>query len=168
MKVIESEAIYLPQEGGVEGMYKQIERCARTCYKSEDKITEGSAKDFVDRMIKSHHLAMLEQGTVYLVRENNRKGVQDWVSFYSNNPYSVVSPILSGVSGKVKFYCITTNMRVLVENNRLSDLKYAEGSSSYHAKRYTFKFTTDRGVMAELTRHRVFSFAVESTRQWRH
>ena len=45
---------------------KIIEQAGRVCYKSEDKITEDSAKEFVDRMIKSGHGAMLEHGTVYL------------------------------------------------------------------------------------------------------
>ena len=57
-------------------VYKQIELAGRTCYKSEDKITEDSAKEFVDRMIKSGHGAMLEHGTVYLSRqENNILGI---------------------------------------------------------------------------------------------
>ena len=62
MKLIETAAVYIPQED----LYKQIELAGRTCYKSEDKITEDSAKAFVDRMIKSGHTAMLEHGTVYL------------------------------------------------------------------------------------------------------
>ena len=54
------------QSSGLEGIYKQIEKAGRVCYKSEDKITEDSAKPFVDRMVKSGHGAMLEHGTVYL------------------------------------------------------------------------------------------------------
>lgn len=43
-----------------DAMYKQIERCARVCYKSEDKITEDSAPKMVKNLIKREHLAMLE------------------------------------------------------------------------------------------------------------
>ena len=50
----------------INSVYRQIEIAGRTCYKSEDKITETSAKEFVDRMVKSGHGAMLEHGTVYL------------------------------------------------------------------------------------------------------
>ena len=39
---------------------KQIEHAGRTCYKSEDKITESSAGEFCGRMKKSGHHAMLE------------------------------------------------------------------------------------------------------------
>lgn len=66
MKLIESKAEYIPQEEGFEGIYKIIELAGRTAYHSQDKITPDSAKDFVDRMIKSHHGAALEHGTVYL------------------------------------------------------------------------------------------------------
>ena len=66
MHLIESSVIIIPQDSGLEGMYKQCELAGRTAYKSEDRITEGSAKKFVDAMIRSNHGAVLEHGTVYL------------------------------------------------------------------------------------------------------
>ena len=39
-----------------------IERAGRTCYKSEDKISEESAPKFVRQLIKRGHEAMLEHG----------------------------------------------------------------------------------------------------------
>lgn len=42
---------------------KQIEIAGRTCYKSEDKITADSAREFVRRMRKSGHHAMLEHAS---------------------------------------------------------------------------------------------------------
>lgn len=71
---------------------EKIERVARVCYKSEDKITEGSAEKMVRALIKRGHEAMLEH--------------------YS---FSVL-------------------------------------------------FTCDRGVSHEIVRHRIASFAQESTR----
>lgn len=59
-------SIYEHRNALIDAMYRHIEHCGRTCYKSEDKITEDSAKGFVDRMIASKHYAMLEHGTVYL------------------------------------------------------------------------------------------------------
>ena len=56
----------IPQEPELLGVYKAIESAGRICYKSSDKITEDSAKPFIDRMIKSGHGAMLEFGTIYL------------------------------------------------------------------------------------------------------
>lgn len=66
MKLINSSVIVKEQESGIDGVYKQIEWAGRHCYKSLDKITENSAKEFVDRMIKLGHGAMLEHGTIYL------------------------------------------------------------------------------------------------------
>ena len=64
MKLIESSVQIIEEKEP----YKMIELSGRTCYKSEYKITENSAKEFVERMIKLGHGAMLEHGTVYLTR----------------------------------------------------------------------------------------------------
>ena len=147
-------------------MYKQIELCGRTCYKSEDKITEDSAKGFVDRMIKSNHTAMLEHGTVYLQIPGNmlKYLLTHPVEDYDKNPYSKYKEIFTGFPVSTCEIYVTTNLRVLVDNGWLDDLKYICEPTEYHAKRYTMKFITDRGVSHELVRHRVFSFAQESTR----
>lgn len=71
---------------------QKIEQVARTCYKSEGKIQEGSAAKLVAALIKSGHEAMLEHASV------------------------------------------------------------------------TVKFVVDRGISHELVRHRLASFAQESTR----
>ena len=71
---------------------EKIEKVARTCYKSEEKIQEGSAAKMVASLIKSGHEAMLEHASV------------------------------------------------------------------------TVKFVVDRGISHELVRHRLASFAQESTR----
>ena len=159
MKLIESKVEVIEQQPGLDGVYKQIELAGRTCYKSEDKITEDSAKSFVDRMIKSKHGAMLEHGTVYLeiAEEDDDAGA---VIFFENNKYSK-SVYHEGLG----YYYITTNMRVLVENDRLDLLRrYHCEPTKYHEKRITARFTCDRGVSHEIVRHRVMSFAMESTR----
>ena len=147
------------QSAGLEGVYKQIEKVSRVCYKSEDKITEDSAKPFVDRMIKSGHGAMLEHGTVYLKITYKNTDFTTLCMFYGKNKYSVLNH-----SEDNKIYYITTNYRVLVENNHLRDLKYLCEPSEYHERRVTVHFTADAGVMREFFRHRVFSMAQESTR----
>lgn len=73
-------------------MVEHIEVVARTCYKSEDKITQGSYKDFVRRIIDRGHEAMIEHSS------------------------------------------------------------------------FSVRFIVDRGVSHELVRHRIASFAQESTR----
>lgn len=169
MKLIESKVEYLPQDKDLEGVYKQIEKCGRVSYKSEDKITEDSAEPFVDRMIKSKHFATLEHGTMYL--KWGAPGIYDKVKGhtvydYVHNPYSKSRECLTKESllrGSVE-YKITTNYRVLVENNWLDDLRYLCSPTEYHEKRYTFKFTCSRAIANELIRHRAFSFMQESQR----
>ena len=168
MKLIKPSFEIWNQPAGLEGVYKQIERVGRVCYKSEDKITEDSAKPFVDRMIKSGHGAMLEHGTVYLkvfnVIENS-----ELIDKYKSNKYSVVKEgtEVYNCHGDILYgscKCITTNYRVLVENGWLDDLKYICEPTEYHEKRITVHFVCDRGVSHEFVRHRVMSFAQESTR----
>lgn len=149
---------------------EQIERAGRICYKSEDKIAEGTAEVFVDRMKANKHYAMLEHGTIYLKNqcEVNTDHYQDFVNFvekYKRNPYSKVVYIESG-EGLFKnvFAYITTNLRVLVENGWEDDRKYEVNITPNHYRRITVHFTLDMGVGREFTRHRVFSFAQESTR----
>ena len=90
MKIINASTEILTPITGDE--LRQIEYAGRTCYKSEDKITDDSAKKFVENLIKRGHEAMLEHSSL-----------------------------------SVKFIC-------------------------------------DRGVSHELVRHRLASFARESTR----
>lgn len=164
MNLIHQDCSLILQEEGLEGIYKQIEAVGRTCYKSEDKITEGSAKPFVDRMISSQHLAMLEHGTVYLAMPMETilpLEANGWGK-YARNPYSKGFKVCE-VNGE-RMIAVTTNLRVLVENDWLDDLKYLCEPTEFHERRITIKFTCNRQVSHEFVRHRVMSFAQESTR----
>ena len=142
----------------IDTVYRQIEIAGRHCYKSLDKITENSAKEFVDRMIKSGHGAMLEHGTVYLTIPTKNCNSEK----YKRNHYSAVNIVsVDGINGRT---FVTTNYRVLVENEWLDDLKYICEPTVFHEKRISVRWTCDRGVSHEFVRHRVFSFAQESTR----
>lgn len=164
MRLINPSFEILEQEEGLEGIYKQIEKVGRTCYKSEDKIAEGTAKPFVDRMIKSGHGAMLEHGTLYFKIPCNidvAANFLDETSTWTKCKHIVCS--------EGNWWAITTNLRVMVEHfapEYIEELieKYLCEPTEYHEKRITVKFTCDRGVSHEFVRHRVFSFAQESTR----
>lgn len=165
MKLIESSVQIIEEKDP----YKMIELAGRTCYKSEDKITENSAKEFVDRMIKLGHGAMLEHGTIYLTID----GEDPNLSKIQSNPHTKVNLVPyevlteSNYTISYKAY-ITTNLRVLVENNLKELLCYQVEPTEHHEKRITAKFICDRGVSHEFVRHRVFSFAQESTRYCDH
>jgi len=72
MKLIEQsyEILSIP-----ENALQEIERAARTCYKSEDKITDGSAEKLVKRLIEKGHHAMIELGGVLKVKFITNRGV---------------------------------------------------------------------------------------------
>jgi thymidylate synthase (FAD) len=157
MKLIKPSFEIIEQTPGIQGIKKQIELAGRTCYKSEDKITDTSCEEFVNRMVNSGHGAMLEHGTVYLKFPNDTYEAIDLMASYDDNKYSKVNY-------DTEYFYITTNYRVLVENNWLDDLQYQCEPTEYHEKRITVKFICDRGVSHEFVRHRTMSFAQESTR----
>lgn len=165
MKLIKPSFEILEQKPGLDGLLQHIERCGRTCYKSEDKITEDSAEKFVGMLVKRGHTAMVEHGTVYL---KIPYGIMYDTGYFSNeaiatkyidNPYSIVQN-----SQIYDYWCITTNYRVLLQNGWLDDLQYLCEPTEYHVRRITVRFICDMGVAREFCRHRVFSFAQESTR----
>ena len=91
MKIVNAKYEILTDINGEE-ILKNVERAARTCYDSADKISDGTARNMVRTLILSHHDAMLEHEHI------------------------------------------------------------------------TVRFVVDRGVSHELVRHRMASFAQESTR----
>lgn len=166
MRLIKPKVEIINQKPGVEGLFKHMELCARTCYKSEDKITEDSARKFIDNVIVARgHTAMLEHGTVYL---KIPYGIMYDTGYFSNeaiatkyidNPYSIVQN-----SQIYDYWCVTSNYRALLQNGWLDDLQYLCEPTEYHVRRITVRFICDMGVAREFCRHRVFSFAQESTR----
>lgn len=143
MKLIKPSFLIKEQELRLIGIYRQIEYAGRICYKSSDKITEDSAKPFVDRMVKNGHGAMLEHGTVYLKLSPSEIHIYHK---YRDNPYTNVNVVNSGDSYPVPTYYISTNYRVLVEHGWLDDLKYLCEPTEHHEKRVTVHFVCDRGV----------------------
>jgi len=157
MRLIKPSVEIIEQGSGLEGIYKQIEQAGRNCYQSSHLIKEGSAKPFVDRMIESGHHAMLEHGTVYLLFANTGDDSM-YYQQYAENPYSKARYDSLG------YVYVTTNLRVLVENEWMDDLKYVCDPTPIHERRVTARFTTQIAITREFNRHRVNSIAEESTR----
>ena len=153
MKINQPSFEIWEQQPGVDGVYRQVERCGRVCYKSENHQTADSARPFVERMIASKHTAMLEHATVYLTLDEH----DDRVAFYRQNRFTHVNM----VNGKAY---VTTNLRVLVENDRMDDLKELCEPTAHHERRVTVHFTTQVAITREFNRHRVNSMAEQSTR----
>ena len=162
MKLIQQSAELWEQPEGEIGIYKQVERAARVCYKSENKVTEDSYKRFINMLNTNGHQSPLEHGTVYLkypfVNHND-----PLVKFYLENPYSRVNMVYKFNESEKCAY-ITTNYRVLKEAECEGDLKYLCEPTEYHEKRISVHITTSRSISHELVRHRAFSFSQESQR----
>lgn len=165
MKLIEPSVEILSQEIGLLGVYKQIEKAGKVCYQSTHSISEDSATPFVRRLIESRHYAPLEHGTVYLTipdyKTSGREEFYALVDFFNKNPYSI--SYIDEHDGD-KYLYITTNYRVLLENQMHGLLEFITEPSEYHSARVTARFICDRGVSHEFVRHRKFSFCMESTR----
>ena len=129
------------------------------------------------------HGSVLEHGTVYLYLETRPDNVfskfeypsahftagYNWSDVvghirakYKSNKFSKVNTAWLGKEIRGTF--ITTNLRVIYENDWLEDLQFICNPSGYHIKRVTVSFTTNIGVTREFNRHRVNSIAEESTR----
>ena len=151
MRLIKPSIENLVQGPGIQGVYDMIEYCGKTSYKSTFKGGE-TAKEFVSARVNEEHFAVLEFGTIYLKVPpvlNHLKYVQ--------NPYSKVNKY-------DRFYYVTTNYRVIIENSWEKDLQWLCEPTEYHPKRYTVKIITDKGISHELVRHRTMSFCQESSR----
>ena len=162
-----------------------IEKAGRTCYKSEDKITDSSAEGFVKRLISAGHLAMVEHSN-FVVRTLNVNVVGcgaslvekagKYLSIAYDEEYTYIGGNLtawaqlaarSAYQSKellAPFHIVYAKMFGLHAGweNHWQVCPHDEIPEALH--RYSVKFICDRGVSHELVRHRPCSFAQESTR----
>lgn len=154
-------------------IWSHIAKCARVCYQSEPRNNGETDEEFVKRVIlRNHsleeigesrelqlklHLSCLEHGTVYLEIPWEEDTLTA-ISFFENNIYSKHNCAANA------HYHITTNMRVIIENNLMDVLHYITKPNVFHYLRTTFNIITDIGVARELARHRTHSISEESTR----
>ncbi len=170
MKIIHPSVEYWSQANTLDGIWEHAARCARVCYQSAHTKEDESAKDFLLRTIakngfkkdKSSHMSVLEHATVYLVVNIQNPFYPHMCYKYKDNHYSKTCNLI--INDTIEGICITTNLRVIIENDWLDDLKFIANDISNHVKRYTFSFITNLGVSRELNRHRCHSISEESTR----
>lgn len=159
MKIEPQQVDITPQlDFSIDGCKKHIENCTRVCYQSYDKKTDDSYLKFYDMLIKRGHLAPLEHATIYLTLD-----LENYlIAFFKKN---VFSKVRKGVEEERNYCYVTTNMRVLVENDILEKCKeYICEPTVNHFQRFTFRIITNRAIQDEIVRHRNLSFCVESTR----
>jgi len=73
MKVIEQHWQWVIQPP--KDILQIMEKCARTCYKSEEKITDSSAEKLIRNLIKKGHEAMIEFGVDPVIKITTNRGV---------------------------------------------------------------------------------------------
>ena len=72
MRLIKPKAELLLQQPGLEGVYKQIELAGRTCYKSEDKITDEETKNVIpDKDLIDLVNKLMRNSQFYLLLKNH-------------------------------------------------------------------------------------------------
>ena len=71
MKIIEPYFEFIDEPDAL----KKIELCGRVCYKSENKITDGSAEMFVKNLIKRGHESVLEHAVFIITCDDTSAGI---------------------------------------------------------------------------------------------
>jgi len=73
MKVVKAGYIILTPKEQLINQSKMIEKAGRTCYKSEDMITDESHIKFVDKLLHTyHHESVIEHSSMTVVFVNDR------------------------------------------------------------------------------------------------
>ena len=193
---------------------KRIEIAARTCYKSEDKITDDSAMKMVKALIKRGHDSPLEHSNIIVLTRTDKATVhmrniltayecEFGIPHYIRNCGSsneradyndyVWSGNLRAWRNIVKRYRGEDIIQVLFSADPLfEDIFAKEHYLTYSAdelidypesdairvdcdpenrdrhKILTARLVSDRGILAEITRHRLFGISAESTRYCRY
>ncbi len=163
MNIVKPTVTTLQQEPGIDGMYKIIAESAYICYQTDPEKAKFSPKEFIEKTILPRkHYRPLEFGTVFLkIPYYHTYESTSLVAFFRHNNWS-----------KVKFYSkaddpswlITTNYRVIVENNLIDEMNMYWSESPLHHKRYLAEFVCSRGVSDDFRTHVSQSSLAESTR----
>lgn len=163
-----------------------IERAGRNCYRSEDKIVDGSGKKFVENIIKRKHYSVLEHSNIVIRTKEKKKfpyssllaekSVYDSKYFshmcYRDHVYisgnwrawfewyNSIAPEYADMMCLDNIYDILSNDAYEVVTNP-SDIPN-------ELKHITVELITDRAVTHELVRHRPASYSQESQRYVRY
>ena len=120
MNIVKAGYEIIPELDDSLGLMKKIERIARTCYKSEDLITETSCVKMVENLIKREHFAMLEHGSLaFKVDETSFYDTQELVihlekGLIREHEYETFKSYLRFTDDKQN-YIISGNIRAWLE-----------------------------------------------------
>jgi len=161
-----------------------LEKAGRVCYRSEDKIVEGSGIVFVNNVWERGHYSVLEMSNIVLrTPERLRFPAEVFHKFHEMMNYPkyldfVISRDQVYIAGSWRAWA-----EVLIENGIGTDLEnIASNIGMYYGleevtdsdeiplalKKFAVKLVTDRAVTHEIVRHRPCSFLQESQRYVRY
>lgn len=165
MKIVTPQAI-IETPINREEMLKHLERCGRTCYKSEDKITDDSAARFVRAIIKNGHESVLEHASI-TVRFVCDRGVS----------HELVRHRLASYSQESTRYCNYKNKEIeFVMPSEIEGNLQAKQEWEYVCKRceMSYKWLLENGVAPQAARSvlptslKTEIVMTANLREWRH
>ena len=156
-------------ENGIE-ILKKIERAGRTCYKSQDKVTEDSCIKFVQMLDKSGHHSVLEHHNIMCKLITNR-GVLAELTRHRLASYSVESTRYCKYNGEMLFI-----LPVWLNNpaNKQEAVTYANFSQSLNEAEHFYNILLEQGWRPEQAREVLpNALATEiimtaNLREWKH
>ena len=169
MKIINASYHIETPINGAE-MLKRIEKAGRTCYKSEDRITEESATAFVRKLIERGHESVLEHESI-TVRFVCDRGIS----------HEIVRHRIASFSQESTRYCNYGNFRFGSELTFIKPCFFKEKEGAYYSWHNSMDFAEcayfdmlddgctpqeARSVLPNSTKTEVVMTA--NLREWRH
>jgi hypothetical protein len=94
----------------IENPQKHIESIARTCYKSNDLITEDSHKKFISSLVERKHWAMLEH--FIFIYQVNKSFIERYIQFANELNLSLQYMKITNINDR---YVISFSARTLLD-----------------------------------------------------
>ena len=161
-----------------------IEQCGRTCYKSEDKITDDSCVRFTSNILNRRHLTVIEHSNLVIkirIADDRKQMINILRQFKSDFMVYDYDDLFVYLAGNLRAWMemldvydferiVTESMRCVQDNLVNYDVFVATENQEIPSTlmRYTVKFTHDRAFSHELVRHRLCVFSQESQRYVRY
>ena len=169
MKILDPSYKILSANDSDEAL-KRIERAGRTCYKSEDKITEESAAKFVEMIIASGHHSVIEH-VYYTVKFICDRGVSHELVRHRIASFSQESTRYSNYS-KAKFGKEITVIRPYFWKDNTEQYKLLLAAMEYAEKSFMDLINSgaraeeDRSVLPNSLKTEIVVSC--NLREWRH
>lgn len=179
MRIVNQEVISIEEvPSSYEDTIKHIEKIGRICYKSGDKIKEGSAEKFCLKLLKAGHKAMIENSWLVIKIYNLPGYSVDSNFFHYYEEEGEASYIAGNWTAYLEYYLQHVDLTPsefftnLPENVLQFYKQYIDDDAEIvtgddipvSLRAYSVILKTDRAVTHELVRHRPISVAQESQR----